>query len=64
MMHELAISSEEKHTNIAEGGRDPMQMQNLADFSNENIPCVQEVVTPFYIVSSYMKWGNYFLDTR
>ena len=27
------------------------------------IPCVQEVVTPFYIVSYYIKWGNYFLDT-
>ena len=28
------------------------------------VPCVQEVVTPFYIVSHYMKWGNYFLDTE
>ena len=27
------------------------------------LPCVQEVVTPFYIVSYYIKWGNYFLDT-
>ena len=26
--------------------------------------CVQEVVTPFYIVSYYIKWGNYFLDTQ
>ena len=26
--------------------------------------CVQEVVTPFYLVSYYIKWGNYFLDTR
>ena len=25
---------------------------------------VQEVVTPFYIVSYYIKWVNYFLDTR
>ena len=22
------------------------------------------VVTPFYIVTYYIKWGNYFLDTR
>ena len=29
-----------------------------------HIPCVQEVVTPFYIVSYYIKWGNYFLDTQ
>ena len=28
------------------------------------IPCVQEVVTPFYIVTYYIKWGNYFLDTQ
>ena len=28
------------------------------------IPFVQEVVTPFYIVSYYIKWGNYFLDKR
>ena len=28
------------------------------------VPCVQEVATPFYIVSYYIKWGNYFLDTR
>ena len=25
--------------------------------------CVQEVVTPFYKVTYYIKWGNYFLDT-
>ena len=28
------------------------------------LQCVQEVVTPFYIVSYYIKWDNYFLDTR
>ena len=28
------------------------------------IPCVQEVVTPIYIVTHYINWGNYFLDTR
>ena len=28
------------------------------------VPFVQEVVTPFYIVTYYIKWGNYFLDTR
>ena len=28
------------------------------------LPCVQEVVTPFYIVTYYIQWGNYFLDTR
>ena len=28
------------------------------------VPCVQEVVTPLYIVSYYIKWGNYFLDTQ
>ena len=28
------------------------------------VPCVKEVVTPFYIVSYYTKWGNYFLDTQ
>ena len=28
------------------------------------IPCVQEIVTPFYIGSYYVKWGNYFLGTR
>ena len=28
------------------------------------LPCVQEVVTPLYIVSYYIKWGNYFLDAR
>ena len=27
------------------------------------IPCVQEVVTPIYIMSYYINWGNYFLDT-
>mgnify|MGYP006975714494 CR=1 FL=1 len=26
--------------------------------------CVQEVVTPIYIMSYYINWGNYFLDTR
>ena len=30
----------------------------------KKLPCVQEVVTPFYIVSYYIKWSNYFLDTR
>ena len=29
-----------------------------------HVPCVQEVVTPFYIVTYYIKWSNYFLDTR
>ena len=28
------------------------------------ILCVQEVVTPIYIMSYYINWGNYFLDTR
>ena len=28
------------------------------------VPCVQEVVTPLYIISYYIKWGNYFLDTQ
>ena len=28
------------------------------------LPCVQEVVTPIYIMSYYINWGNYFLDTR
>ena len=28
------------------------------------IRCVQELVTPFYIVTYYIKWGNYFLDIR
>ena len=32
--------------------------------SKLQIPCVQEVVTPFYIITYYIKWGNYFLDTR
>ena len=30
----------------------------------EHLLCVQEVVTPFYIVSYYIKWDNYFLDTQ
>ena len=25
--------------------------------------CVQEVITPIYIMSYYINWGNYFLDT-
>ena len=32
--------------------------------SVDDIPCVQEVVTPVYIVTYYIKWGNYFLDTQ
>ena len=28
------------------------------------LPCVQEVVTPIYIVTHYINWGNYFLDTQ
>ena len=32
--------------------------------SDSTIPCVQEVVTPFYIVTYYIKWGNYFLGTQ
>ena len=28
------------------------------------VPCVQEVVTPLYIISYYIKWGNDFLDTQ
>ena len=33
-------------------------------FSGSNVLCVQEVVTPIYIMSYYINWGNYFLDTR
>ena len=29
-----------------------------------SILCDQEVVTPIYIMSYYINWGNYFLDTR
>ena len=29
-----------------------------------HLPCVQEVVTPIYIVTHYINWGNYFLDTQ
>ena len=28
------------------------------------LPYVQEVVTHFYIVTHYINWGNYFLDTQ
>ena len=28
------------------------------------ILCVQEVGTPIYIMSYYINWGNYFLDTQ
>ena len=28
------------------------------------VPCVQEVVTSIYIVTHYINWGNYFLDTQ
>ena len=28
------------------------------------LPCVQEVVTPIYIVTHYINWGNYFLDNQ
>ena len=28
------------------------------------ILCVQKVVTPIYIMSYYINWGNYFLGTR
>ena len=31
---------------------------------NGSLLCVQEVVTPIYIISYYINWGNYFLDTR
>ena len=30
----------------------------------QGILCVQEVVTPIYIITHYINWGNYFLDTR
>ena len=29
-------------------------------YSSQLVLCVQEVVTPFYIVTYYIKWGNYF----
>ena len=29
---------------------------------NNFVLCVQEVVTPIYIMSYYIKWVNYFLD--
>ena len=28
------------------------------------VPCVQEVNTPIYIVTHYLHWGTYFLDTQ
>ena len=28
------------------------------------VPCVQEVVTPIYIVTHYINCGNYFLATQ
>ena len=28
------------------------------------LPCVQEVVTPIYIVTHYINYGNYFLNTQ
>ena len=34
------------------------------DIGNGSLLCVQEVVTPIYIISYYINWGNYFLDTR
>ena len=38
---------------------------NTPSAQNSYIYCVsEEVVTPFYIVTYYIKWGNYFLDTR
>ena len=30
----------------------------------QQAPCVQDVLTPFYLVSYYIKRGNYFLDTQ
>ena len=26
--------------------------------------CVQEVITPIYIITHYINWGNYLLETR
>ena len=31
---------------------------------NELLLCVQEVVTTIYIMSCYINWGSYFLDTQ
>ena len=33
-------------------------------FLPDNILCVQGVVAPIYIVTHYINWGNYFLDTQ
>ena len=41
----------------------PVPWTNLKN-PQSYILCVQEVVTPFYIVTYYIKWGDYFLDTR
>ena len=38
--------------------------QSVIIYSSQLVLCVQEVVTPFYIVTHYIKWSNYFLDTR
>ena len=38
-------------------------MRSFSTFKT-TILCVQEVVTPIYIMSYYINRGNYFLDTR
>ena len=39
-------------------------VHQVSDTLNMGILCVQEVVTPIYIVTHYINWGNYFLDTQ
>ena len=34
------------------------------DIGNGSLLCVQGVVTPIHIISYYINWDNYFLDTR
>ena len=45
-------------------GRPEFSIAGIAYVSPTELLCVQEVVTPFYIVTYYIQWSNYFQDTR
>ena len=51
------IGSRSEHFQITDPATDPIKTRHGSGFATLlDIRCVQEVVTPFYIVSYYIKW--------